>query len=134
MLDRCHEHLLSRGFGVLELATLDLDDCEEIGHQVAGELGVGYHEYMGDSIYLWIQEARETRKLVERYSGYNASALQWMKLSKCPAVEGIDLVEDSEPKPPKGERQRRLINEGSLAQARGASGRGRGRGDPGEYS
>ena len=23
------------GFGVLELATLDLDDCEEIGHQVA---------------------------------------------------------------------------------------------------
>ena len=35
MLDRCHEHLLSRGFGVLELATLDLDDCEEIGHQVA---------------------------------------------------------------------------------------------------
>ena len=33
-------------------------------------------------------------------------------------MEGIDLAEDSEPEPPKGERQRRLINEGSLAQAR----------------
>ena len=62
-----------------------------------------------------IQEAKETRKLVERYSGYNASTLQWMKLSKRPAVEGIDLAEDSEPEPPKGERQRHLINEGSLA-------------------
>ena len=73
---------------------------------------------MGDSIYLWIQEAGETRKLVERYPGYNASTLQRMKLSKRPAVEGIDLVEDSDSEPPKGERQRRLINEGSLAQAR----------------
>ena len=35
VLDRCHEHLVSRSFAVLELATLDLDDCEEIGHQVA---------------------------------------------------------------------------------------------------
>ena len=33
-------------------------------------------------------------------------------------MEGIDLVEDSEPEPPKCDRQRRLINEGSLAQAR----------------
>ena len=41
-----------------------------------------------------------------------------MKLGKRPAVEGIDLHGDSEPEPPKGERQRRLIDEGSLAQAR----------------
>ena len=60
---------------------------------MAGELGVGYHEYIGDSIYLWIQEARETRELVERYSGYRAPTLvQWVALSKRPAVEGIDLV------------------------------------------
>ena len=36
-----------------------------------------------------------------------------MKLGKRPAVEGIDLQDDSEPEPPKGERQRRLIDEGS---------------------
>ena len=72
VLDRCHEHLVARGFGVLELATLDLAHSEDIGHQVAGELGVDYHEYIGDSIYLWIQEARETRDLGERCSGYRA--------------------------------------------------------------
>ena len=74
VLDRCHEHLVARGFGVLELATLDLTDSESIGYQVAGELGIDYHEYIGESIYLWIQEARETRDLVERFSGYRAGS------------------------------------------------------------
>ena len=72
VLDRCHEHLVARGLAMLELATLDLADSEDIGHQVAAELGVDYHEYIGDSIYLWIQEARETRDLGERCSGYRA--------------------------------------------------------------
>ena len=62
------------------IATLDLADSEDIGHQVAGELGVDYHEYIADSIYLWIQETRETRDLVERCSGYRAPVLQWMNL------------------------------------------------------
>ena len=94
VLDRCH----------LELATLDLDDCEEIGHQVARELGVGYHEDDAEASgeILWLQCIYATVDEVR----------------KRPAVEGIDLAEDSEPEPPKGERQRRLINEGSLAQAR----------------
>ena len=85
-------------------------DSEDIGHQVAAELGVDYHEYIGDSIYVWIQE--------ERWSGYRASVLQWMNLGKRPAVEGIDLFENSNPEPPKGERQQPLFDEGSLAQAR----------------
>ena len=51
-----------------------------------GRAGHRHHEYIGESIYLWIQGKRA-------------------------AVEGIDLHEDSEPEPPKGERQRRLIVE-----------------------
>ena len=41
-----------------------------------------------------------------------------MNLGKRRAVEGIDLLEESDSEPPKGERQQRLIDEGSLAQAR----------------
>ena len=44
------------------MATLDLADSEGIGHQVAGELGVDYHDCIGDSIYLWIEEVIETRR------------------------------------------------------------------------
>ena len=43
---------MARGFGVLELATLDLEDSEGFGRQVAGELDVDYQDYIGDSIYL----------------------------------------------------------------------------------
>ena len=41
-----------------------------------------------------------------------------MDLGRRPAIEGIDDPDDSEPPPPKGERQKRLLDEGSLAQAR----------------
>ena len=61
------------------MATLDLADSEGIGHQVAGELGVDYHDCIGDSVYLWIEEVIETRRDL------------WLPLGKRPAVEGMDL-------------------------------------------
>ena len=72
VLDRCHEHLVSRGFGVLELATLDLDDCEEIRiprihrrlHLLVDTGSEGDAEASGE--ILWLQCIYAT----------------WMKLSK----------------------------------------------------
>ena len=41
-----------------------------------------------------------------------------MDLGRRRAIEGIDDPDDSQAPPPKGERQKRLLDEGSLAQAR----------------
>ena len=36
----CYAHLVRRGFGVLELASLRLEESEDIGYQVAEELNL----------------------------------------------------------------------------------------------
>ena len=118
VLDMCYAHLVRRGFGVLELASLRLEESEDIGYQVAEELNLQYEQYIGDSVYLWLQEAKEGARIVRRTTGYLAGAIAWMDLGRRPAIEGIDDPDDSEPPPPKGERQKRLLDEGSLAQAR----------------
>ena len=40
VLDMCYAHLVRRGFGVLELASLRLEESEDIGYQVAEELNL----------------------------------------------------------------------------------------------
>ena len=114
VLDMCYAHLVRRGFGVLELASLRLEESEDIGYQVTEELNLQYEQYIGDSVYLWLQEAKEGARIVRRTTGYLAGAIAWMDLGRRPAIEGIDDPDDSEPPPPKGERQKRLLDEGSL--------------------
>ena len=78
VLDRCHEHLVARGFGVLELAPLDLEGSEGIGHQVAGELGVG-----GE------RDARSGGEVLWLPGSSSSVDDPWQA-----PVEGIDLLED----------------------------------------
>ena len=114
VLDMCYAHLVRRGFGVLELASLRLEESEDIGYQVAEELNLQYEQYIGDSVYLWLQKTKQGARIVRRTTGYLAGAIAWMDLGRRPAIEGIDDPDDSEPPPPKGERQKRLLDEGSL--------------------
>eukprot|EP00439_Symbiodinium_sp_Y106_P020880 s8874_g2.t1 len=62
-------------FGVLELASLRLEESEDIGYQVAEELNPQYEQYIGDSVYLWLQEAKEGARIVRRTTGYLAGAI-----------------------------------------------------------
>ena len=78
VLDMCYAHLVRRGFGVLELASLRLEESEDIGYQVAEELNLQYEQYIGDSVYLWLQEAKEGARIVRRTTGYLAGAIAWM--------------------------------------------------------
>eukprot|EP00439_Symbiodinium_sp_Y106_P010974 s1536_g1.t1 len=58
-----YQVLVRRGFGVLELASLRLEESEDIGYQVAEELNLQYEQYIGDSVYLWLQEAKEGARI-----------------------------------------------------------------------
>ena len=82
VLDMCYAHLVRRGFGVLELASLRLEESEDIGYQVAEELNLQYEQYIGDSVYLWLQEAKEGARIVRRTTGYLAGAIAWMDLAR----------------------------------------------------
>ena len=50
VLDKCWRHLEAQGFGTLELATLHMDDCEEIAKQLAFELNLPYSESIVDAM------------------------------------------------------------------------------------
>ena len=62
-------HLLRQGFGVLELATVRLEEAVTVAGQLADELGLGYEDYLAEAVYLWIQEVRESAKLEKRLQG-----------------------------------------------------------------
>ena len=97
VLDMCYAHLVRRGFGVLELASLRLEESEDIGYQVTEELNLQYEQYIGDSVYLWLKEAKEGSRIVRRTTGYLAGAIAWMDLGRRPAIEGIDDSDRTSP-------------------------------------
>ena len=112
VLDMCYAHLVRRGFGVLELASLRLEESEDIGYQVAEELNLQYEQYIGDSVYLWLQEAKEGARIVRGTTGYLAGAIAWMDLGRRPAIEGIDDPDDSEPKTLEGRAAKEATRRG----------------------
>ena len=80
---------------------------QTVARQLADELEIDYQPYIGDSLYLWIQEANSKRRRAWREGSVDTwqhRSLIWMQLGKRPGMEGIDLQEVSESEPPKGER------------------------------
>eukprot|EP00439_Symbiodinium_sp_Y106_P013784 s1536_g1.t5 len=72
-----YQVLVRRGFGVLELASLRLEESEDIGYQVAEELNLQYEQYIGDSVYLWLQEAKEGARIASPEE--TASSSSWAR-------------------------------------------------------
>ena len=57
MLDKAYRYLLDQGFGVLELASLDLDEVPAMARQLAEELALPLRGWLEDALYCWLQEA-----------------------------------------------------------------------------
>ena len=57
LLDRCSRHLASQGFGPMSLATLQVDECEDIAKQLASELNLPCSESRVEALAIWIQNA-----------------------------------------------------------------------------
>ena len=104
--------MLLQGFGILELATVRLEEAETVAGQLADELGLGYEDYLAEAGYRMLEKARSSKKATGTpgTTSYLDGARQ--------ALEGIDQQEDSEPDPPKGERHKKLVDEGSLLRRR----------------
>ena len=54
LLERCYQHLEAQGFGPLSLATLQIEDCEDIAKQLAFELNLPYSESIVEALAIWI--------------------------------------------------------------------------------
>ena len=53
----------------MSLATLQVDECEEIAKQLAFELNLPYSESIVEALAIWIQDARGEAKLLSRTYG-----------------------------------------------------------------
>ena len=56
VLDKAYRYLLDQGFGVLELASLDLDEVPAMAQQLARELSIPSGGWLEDALYCWLQE------------------------------------------------------------------------------
>ena len=118
LLDRAYNHLQSQGMGTLELAVQDVDDSGQIAQQICDELGVPCPSYLEGTVRDWVLGARSGARLQQRASGTHASQLTWEKLSPPIREKKLAPVEQPEWKPPPGERNRKLLDEGCISLAR----------------
>eukprot|EP00439_Symbiodinium_sp_Y106_P025952 s2381_g3.t1 len=119
LLDRAY--LVDQGFSPLELASLDLDESTAMARQLATELNLPKGDWLVDALYCWLQEAREEAKIYKRAHGYHSGDLAWMSLMppvELPDAKGVGPAFAAEPPPPLGERNRKLIEDGCIVQAR----------------
>ncbi|CAE7721265.1 unnamed protein product, partial [Symbiodinium sp. KB8] len=80
MLDKAYRYLLDQGFGIPELASLDLDEVPAMARQLAEELAIPMGDWLEDALYCWLQEAQQEAKLHRRLRGYLQDDLTWMTL------------------------------------------------------
>ena len=121
LLNRAYRYLVDQGFGPLELASLDLDESTAMARQLATELNLPFGDWLVDALYCWLQEAREEAKIYKRAHGYHSGDLAWMSLMppvELPDAKGVGPAFATEPPPPLGERNRKLIEDGCIVQAR----------------
>ena len=78
VLDKAYRYLLDQGFGVLELASLDLDEVSAMARQLAEELAIPLGGWLEDALYCWLQEAQQEAKIHRRVRGYLQDDLTWM--------------------------------------------------------
>ena len=104
--------------GTLELAVQDEDDSGQIAKQICDELGVPCPSYLEGTVRDWVLGARSEARLQQRASGAHSSQLTWEKLSPPLRKEELVPVEQPEWKPPPGERNRKLLDEGCISLAR----------------
>ena len=50
----------------MSLATLQIEDCEEMAKQLAFKLNLPYSEAIVEALAIWIQDARGEAKLLSR--------------------------------------------------------------------
>ena len=92
-----------------------------MARQLATELNLPFGDWLVDALYCWLQEAREEAKIYKRVHGYHSGDLAWMSLMppvELPDAKGVGPAFATEPPPPLGERNRRLIEDGCIVQAR----------------
>ncbi|OLQ03577.1 hypothetical protein AK812_SmicGene13423 [Symbiodinium microadriaticum] len=118
LLDRAYNHLQSQGMGTLELAVQDVDDSGRIAEQICDELGVPCPSYLEGIVRDWVLGARAGARLQQRVSGAIASQLTWERLSPPVQEKKLTPAEQPEWKPPPGERNRKLLDEGCISLAR----------------
>ncbi|OLP77768.1 Fatty aldehyde dehydrogenase [Symbiodinium microadriaticum] len=80
VLDKAYRYLLDQGFGVLELASPDLDEVPAMARQLADELAIPLGDWLEDALYCWLQEAQQEAKTHRRVRGYLQDDLTWMTL------------------------------------------------------
>ena len=59
VLDKAYRYLLDQGFGVLELASLDLEEVPAMAQQLARELSIPSGGWLDDALYCWLQRTLE---------------------------------------------------------------------------
>ena len=123
MLDKAYRYLLDQGFGIPELASLDLDEVPAMARQLAEELAIPMGDWLEEALYCWLQEAQQEAKLYRRVRGYLSDDLTWMTLMPplvLPTKEGAGRGPRYAPElpPPQGERNRKLIADGCIVAAR----------------
>ena len=123
MLDKAYRYLLDQGFGIPELASLDLDEVPAMARQLAEELAIPMGDWLEEALYCWLQEAQQEAKLYRRVRGYLSDDLTWMTLMPplvLPTKEGAGRGPRYAPElpPPQGERNRKLIADGCIVATR----------------
>ena len=121
MLDKACRYLVDQGFGVLELASLELGESAAMAQQLAAELNIPFRDWLTDAVYCWLQEAREEAKIYKRSHGYFSGELAWkalVRVAEPQAMPSRAPVATSELPPPRGQRNRKLLEEGSTLEAR----------------
>ncbi|CAE7493282.1 unnamed protein product, partial [Symbiodinium microadriaticum] len=96
-----------------------------MARQLADELAIPRGDWQEEALYCLLQEAQQEAKVHRRVRGYLHNDLTWMTLMLMPPMElptkegagrGPRYVPDSPP--PKGERNRKLIEDGCIVAAR----------------
>ena len=85
VLDKAYRYLLDQGFGVLELASLDLDEVPAMAQQLARELSIPSGGWLEDALYCWLQEAQHEARIHHSFDSHLSStepttfngALKW---------------------------------------------------------
>ena len=103
MLDKAYRYLLDQGFGIPELASLDLGEVPAMARQLAEELAIPMGDWLEEALYCWLQEAQQEAKLYRRATREG---------------EGRGPRYAPELPPPQGERNRKLIADGCIVAAR----------------
>ncbi|CAE7839519.1 unnamed protein product, partial [Symbiodinium microadriaticum] len=85
-----YRYLLDQGFGVLELASLDLDEVPAMAQQLAEELAIPSEDWLADALYCWLQEVQQEAKIHRRVKGYFQDDLTWMTLMPPLSAQGED--------------------------------------------